>query len=75
MNNLNTDITNQFFQGYANEVDEIFDFQEKIESIIMRCGNRLEASELTEQLKKEGLEPNALTPYQLRVIDRTFDCI
>lgn len=73
MDYLNTDITNPFFQGYANESDELFNFKEKVKKIAM-CGSRVEASELTSRLIKEGVKPEDMTPSQLKIIDDIFDC-
>lgn len=72
MNYFEVDITNSLFAGYALECDE--SFSRKINNILNRCGARLSASQLTEELIKEGINPKSLSPDELNIIDEIFDC-
>lgn len=72
MNYFETDITNPLFGYYAMECDEAF--SRKVNNILDRCGARLSASQLTEELKREGLDPMSLSQNELNIIDESFDC-
>lgn len=71
MNYLDTDITNPFFAGYAMDCDR--EFEARINSILARNGESLAASKLTEELQKEGISVESLSPGDTALIDATFD--
>lgn len=71
MNYFSTDITNPFFAGYAMDCDR--EFEARINSILTRNGKSLAASKLTEELQKEGISIESLSPGDMALIDATFN--
>lgn len=71
MNFLGMNIDNSFFAGYAMECDEAFN--RKMNNILDRCGARLPAYQLTEELKREGISLENLSPDELQLLDAVFD--
>lgn len=71
MDYFETDITNPFFAGYAMEYDEAF--SRKVDNILDRCGAKLPAYQLTEELIKEGISPESLSPSDFLLLDTVFD--